>query len=332
MKSKFAILWKKDYRKIPDYIRLKVNQIREYDLVVGCVKKIAAEEIDSGKYNHLKIRLENGQPSFPPTIIPPPEIGKVSRVNVDGDEIVRRDLPMITKTYSWEAPNYGDWYNGSHDVSIDRRVYRRDLVPPRDIHLNIELVGKEATINIFIFKFSLSEVLHRGDAQFKEQLLFNINLLQENVGRFDVFPSSASIHDYLKTLYVNWEILPPGEKENNIAKILSGFRSPSNEVRSKILDRYELLEKMKPTAFIQGTSGFQRYFGAKFANDLVVFENLDYGNAVYVMYKDWEQLSKLSRIELLGGSYTGFDRIVHIGNWKKMLSNVVKRKLKERKN
>jgi hypothetical protein len=159
-------------------------------------------------------------------------------------------------------------------------------------------------------------------------LFFNINLLQENVGAVDIAPSGATRADYLKTVFVDWEILPVGEREETIAKILSRYKSPSPEIRQKVQERYDLLAKLKPENFVNGTSGLRRYFGAKFSDSLVVFENLDYGNAIYAMFEDWESLSKRSRIELLNGSRAGFERIVHTAGWQGRLKMLLKKKLR----
>ena len=39
------------------------------------------------------------------------------------------------------------------------------------------------------------------------------------------------------------------------------------------------------------------YFGAKFGENIVVFENMDYGNAIYILSDNWEEISKMSRID-----------------------------------
>ena len=67
--------------------------------------------------------------------------------------------------------------------------------------------------------YSLDQPLQRDSQDFEANLFRLLNLLQESVGVVDVFPSNASLEDYLRTIYVNWVILPPGERENNIAKI-----------------------------------------------------------------------------------------------------------------
>ena len=127
-----------------------------------------------------------------------------------------------------------------------------------------------------------------------------------------------------KHISVYWEILPPGERTETLARILSKFRAPSEAVKKKLLERYAFLEKLKPVAYISGTSGFQRYFGAKFGDNLVVFENIEYGNAVYIMFEKWEELSKLSRIELLRSRRSaGFQRVVHPAGWQDIVASVV---------
>jgi hypothetical protein len=140
-----------------------------------------------------------------------------------------------------------------------------------------------------------------------------------------VFASDANKDDYLKTIYVNWELLPPGKRDEVLAKILARFHKPSPELQRTITERYDLLASMSPAAFVLGESEFRRYFGAKFTESLVVFENLEYGNAIYVMYDNWQTLSKQSRIQLLSSKdKSGFDRVIHKSGWQKELKRIVK--------
>ena len=223
--------------------------------------------------------------------MPPPMNGKFSLWNADGREIIRKDLPMITKIFTFEVPNFGDWGKGSHDIDVPRDVYQRDFIAPREVELSIALLKTEAGDNPrFVFRFRVEQILDKISVNFQEDLFSNVNLLQENVGAVDVFASEAETADYIKTISVDWEILPPGERTEILNRVLSKFRNPSEEVKKKLLARYALLEKLKPKAYISGSSGLKRYFGAQFKDDLVVFENLEYGNAIYVMFENWEQL------------------------------------------
>lgn len=317
--------WKKNLRKVPNRILEKVGNLSQDKLVVACVLVVPGAAIRSGRFRHLDIRLDGDNVSFSERLVPKSAVGKYSYWNLHGREIVRRDLPMVAKTYSVEVPNYGDWYNGSHEVLWTRDVYQRDFLPPKAVELSISLLKNESGKDSnFLFKFCVEEVLDRTAVDFSESLLWNLNLLQENVGNVDIFRRDADHTEYQQTISVYWEILPPGEGDETLEKILSKFRQPTEEVKQRLMARYRLLESLNPVAYISGTSGFQRYFGAKFQHDLIVFENLEYGNAIYVMFEDWEELSKLSRLELLKHHRPSFIRIIHRPGWEEVLKRLVR--------
>ncbi len=327
--------WKKNFRALPEEILAKIDELKDDDFTVSSVKRIPEADIAAGRYAHLGLVMKDGVPVFLSEQIPNARNGKFSRINAEGVELVLKDKPKVSKIISIESPNWGDSYNGTHTVDFVRDVYQREWFAPKELTLQIEVLGEEMKAEkTYIVRFGINEVLSRKSSRFrksphlKNDLFFDLNLLQENVGAASIFPSGATRSDYLKTVFVTWEILPPGEREETIAKILGGFKSPSAEIRKKIEARYALLMKLKPDAFISGTSGFSRYFGAKFSDSLVVFENLEYGNAIYAMFEDWETLSKLSRVELLKGSRTGFERIVHAEGWEKRLIELVQTKVK----
>ena len=318
--------WQKNFRKTPDSITKKVARVEGNEIVVAAVKRISASELRAGLYKHLEMGWGVEEAAlFPERIMPHPMNGKFSMWNAQGREIIRKDLPMVTRTFSVEAPNFGDWSNGSHDVSWDRDVYQRDFVPPAEAELSIALLRTEPGDDPnLLFRFRVEQILSKASGDFGEQLFSTVNLLQENVGAIDVFRSEAEAAEYLKTISVQWEILPPGERTETLNRILAKFRNPNEGLKQKLLARYALLEKLRPVAYISGTSGFQRYFGAQFRDNLVVFENLEYGNAIYVMFENWEELSKSSRLDLLRNRHQGFERIVHRMGWEDALISLVR--------
>jgi hypothetical protein len=320
--------WKKNLIKIPDNIRERINRLGNSNMVVACSQKIKTEDILNGVYNHLNIQIVDGKLEYPQRILPKPDTGRYSSYNLYGREIVYRNEPMIGKTYNVESPNYGDWDKGSHEVSWDRDVYKRAFIGPKYFELTIEFLGIDDK-NQHVFKFSVDDVLNISRPDFWDDLLFDLNLLQENVGSHGVFPTNADLNDYLKSLYVSWEILPPGEIEENVTRILTGIQSSDSKLRQRITDRFKFLLSLKPKSIIQGTSKFQRYYGAMFAEDLVVFENAEYGNAIYLMFANWEDLSKKSRTELLSSSSQDFIRIRHTKTWKLVLRATVIKELKK---
>jgi hypothetical protein len=316
--------WKKNLRKVPRTILQKLRQYPDAQIVVAVVKKVSLSAIRGGTYNHLGITETDGAPSVPPFIVPPARQGRYSFRNVRGWTVIRNDLPKVPKTYTFETPNWGDWSKGSHDVDFERLVYRRDFHSPPELAIRMELLTTEPGPDPrFVIKFQVADLLNQSHPEFQELLFFNLNLLQENVGACDVFNADAGLPEFLRTINVEWEILPPGDREGNLARILSG--RPPDETSRIVTERYDTLATLRPEAFIHGRSGFRRYFGAKFADDLVVFENIEYGNAAYVMFERWETLSRKTRLDLLSGPADGFVRVIHRRGWQKDVKAIIQK-------
>ncbi len=324
------IPWKpRSFLKVPKRIHTKVATMKT-GFVVGTTIKTTIASIAAGRYAHLNIEVKDGRVVAPESVIPPANMGRWSDTNLNGRERVRKDLPMTQKHYSFEAPNFGDWSNGSHTVEWDRDVYEREYFPAKQLAIRIDVLDQNPDGRVTI-NFRSEEVLEYEKSNLEADLLYNLGIIQENVGHVDVFLASASREDYLKTVAITWQILPPGERESNIEKIIGTRRVVSPELRKNVEDRYGFLSTLDPKQYIAGTDGFRRYFGAQYADDLVVFENVEYGNAAYIMGCNWEDLSKLSRLQLLALAQRDFDRVVHVHGWKTKLSKAVKQRLHKTK-
>jgi hypothetical protein len=303
----------KNFRSIPSDILLRLQRFALDDVVAACAKRIRPGDVD--KYAHLGLRLADGALMTPPPAVPSAVAGKYSTYNVEGKDIVRKDLPKTTKTFSFYAPNWGDSSHGMHLVSHVREVYQREFIPPKEVELSVTLLEQQG--DAWIVKFAIDQVISRSAPDFESDLLYNLNILQENVAAADVFESTATIEDYAATVRVDWELLPAGQigPQDMAERLIAQAKAPTELQKATILSRLQIFEKLKPTHFISGTSGFARYFGAKYGDDFVVFENIRYGNAMYVMFEDWQTLSQKSRIDLLKGGREGFERIEHRENW-----------------
>jgi hypothetical protein len=315
---------KKNFRKIPDSILLKIKKSSKDELIVFGILQITMSDIVTGKYNHLQITMGSDKPNFPNEIIPNEKQGHHSNWNVNGREIKRKDLPKEMYSIFIESPNWGDSFNSTHTVEWEKERYPVEFISPRHSTIKMELL--KFIDDKYIFKFSVSEILNRKSDDFQDRIFDCMNLLQENIGVCDIGPSNISSEEYLNTYKISWEILPPGEKEKVIDKLFAG-RKYTLEEKKTAEGRYDFFLQLKPKEMIIGASGFQRYFGAKINDNLVLFENTDYGNALYIMYDNWEDLSKKSRIELLSGKYgTNFDRVIHTKGWKNKTKEILKKK------
>lgn len=323
--------WQKNLLKVPQNVLDQVSRLPQDTCVAACPRQIPIQVIKDGVFAHLGVQWRDDGVRFPEQVIPDPQVGRYSRANIEGKERILRDLPMVSATYTVETPNYGDWSLGSHDISFSRDVYQREYIPPRELAIRIERVADDIQKQALIFRFTVDELLDRSAPDFQERLLFDLNLLQENVGNHGIFSSQASMAEYLNTLYVNWELLPPGEREANIARIVRTVKNADPRIRQQIAARYDFLARLRPQQFIRGTNGFRNYFGAQFAPDLVVFENVEYGNAVYMMFEDWASLSQKSRTELLAQDKDKMVRIPHTEGWQDRLYDRIQKERRKRR-
>jgi len=218
----------KNYKKVPGKILAKIQGFPDDDLLVACVRRMTKADIEDRA--HLNLRLENNVLLVPTTATPSAKMGKYSDANLNGKEVVRRDLPKTTKSVVVQAPNWRG--SGTHDVWQTREVFVRDFIAPKEVTLSLELLDGPHDGSTFTLKFTIDEVLNRKSADFEAELLYNLNILQENVGVVDVFPSRATRDDYTLTIRLNWEILPPGDLDNVIGRMLQGRRPVSPQQRA----------------------------------------------------------------------------------------------------
>lgn len=61
---------------------------------------------------------------------------------------------------------------------------------------------------------------------------------------------------------------------------------------------------------------------------LNAFENLRCGNALYVMYGGWQELSRLPLSELLKLSHSDFDRIIPLDGWERKFTVLISKHCK----
>lgn len=317
--------WKKSFRKLPPRIIAELEKIDSPNLKVLAGKVISRQEVEDGVYSHLDLNIDTLEVGKSWEIVPPPDFGTRSKRNVDGWVDVRRDLPKFKKYFYHDIAIYGDAArNGTTTVAIPREVYERDEYPPYLFHIEIS-VQRLLENDSYGVVFSVDEVFLRGSADFDEDLLFAVNLLQETTGVSGVV--AAENPDFVFSSALNWELFPPGDLEAVKTSLCSGNRPISEDTVS---ERLALFEQFNPLQYLRGLGGNDHYIGAKYADDLVAFENLKYGNALYVLYDDWEELSQRPRSELLKLRTSKFDRLVHVQGWETRFAVLMQTELEAR--
>lgn len=317
----FNVAWKRNLNQIPTSVKAKLAEHPDARYVAGIVKAIPRAALEGGTFAHLGIGIVNGVLCHLPRVVPPVAMGRYSAKNQEGWVVVHRDLPMITETFYFEVPNYGDWSNGSHTISQDREVYQKDYIDPPTCELLVEVLHQSETEAVF--KVAIDLPLDRDAESFDEQLLFALNLLQENLGAAGVLPANAEADQLLSTVGIGWQIFPPGTADEVVRRAIAGMRRASAEQQERVRERVAMFNALQPEKFLQGQGGLNSYVGALFADDLVVFENVRYGNALYILFADWAEVSKRSRIDLLRARNVRFERFVHSPGWQERFERFI---------
>ncbi|WFU51784.1 hypothetical protein [Sinorhizobium terangae] len=319
--------WKRNLRKVPEDILSKIRQLDTDAFIVGTVKTISASDV-VGRFNHLSPPGELDEPS---ELLPPKDMGPYSTRNIEGWEVKRTDLPKITKTFYWETPNFGDAATyGTHLHFHDREVYRREFHQPRLYEISTKLLKMATGFGGGgVYQIAIKQPLLRTQKGYEEELFFMLNLLQENCGSVGIFNADASREEIISTLSLDWEIFPPGSNDEIVHRLTAGRKQDARKV-GVVAERVKLFSLLKPTAFLRGNGAFGSYIGARYADDLVVFENMEYGNALYILYDDWQEISKRSRLDLIRGTDAEFDRLPHTYGWEQAFGRIMRREKKKR--
>lgn len=320
----------KGFRKIPHFVEARLSSLGD-PFFIAVVKRIGITELMSGKYAHLGLSWFNGQVQVAASAPPPIDFGRYARRNIVGQEIVRRDLPKISKTITFVNPRLFGRPGNVCTITQVRDVYQRDHLAPR-LH-SVESSVLLANVETCIVRFAITGRQSRSAPHFDRELLFGLSLLQECAGGVNVFATDATTQDYLGSIQVHWEILPAGERDKNIVLILSSFhpkdQAERDALEQRANDRYDFFETLGPKHIIRGTGGLNGYMGALIQDDIVVFEHLTPGNGIYILFADWATQSQRTKTDLLTHAEKGKDflRITHTGDWQLRVRNAIAQKI-----
>lgn len=305
------------YSKIPDYVRDLIGRCTTNTFYVSKVRTYSLSALASGVLAHLQITADGESVSHETGVVPAATNGRWSRYNLEGKVVVRKDLPKVEKEFGgWTVPNFGDWGRGSHVHYATRKVFQREIWHGKQYPILIDVQGTadgRATLGFRV------DCLFDRTALEERDLHLAVSLLRENLHSGPTITSSElSTADWLDDQQVSWEFLPKGEL--SFDRVVTRFRrKPTGPSLTTVHERFDAVSSLHPNAIVIGEGKFARYIGFKFREDLVVLENFDYGNALYVMYDDWATLSRRSRMDLLSDPQADFDRIRHTDGWEDRL-------------
>ncbi len=320
---------KKNFNKVPEHILKKIREATN-EIVIGTPIIVSKTPNKETLTSFNKILKENWETSeF--TYIPSENIWRYSKKNINGYTVVRRDLPKVPKEiYMGERPVFGDWEKWSFTLIQTRDVLQRDFYAPREIPIKIKLI-EEKTDSI-IYSGIIEYPLDKTSSE--EEILFVLNLAQENLWNAIVLADrEGSLPEDFDTVLLEWDIFPPEKRDIDLKRLMRWRRNPEI-IATVIAERYDFALSLGEILglkieLVNGWAWMGHYFGVKFTDNLVMFENIYYGNAIYLLFEDWKAMSKLSRTKILSGSAGKYQQIRHSRYWKSEVLRSLKKTIED---
>lgn len=303
--------------KLSRAVQLELQQISGDCVVVAAVLTISMRA--ATVYADLGLHRDDGRIRTGPPAPPPRSRGLYARRNLDGWTDKRTDLPKEKRTISSWAP---DWNNsGYHLITREVDAYPLEYHPAKLLTISATVL-EELMEGAFV-RFRVDQPLARSAEGFAADLKFNLCLLREAIGGAHVFDADLADEEYAKIQHVDWELLPRGSAD----RVLQGLASHKSVTPARLqvaAERLTTLDRLEHDGFIVGNGRFARYFGARFGERLVALENLEYGNALYVFDENWEQLTQLSRTELIRRRDQSVHRVPHVPGWQSAVRKLLR--------
>jgi hypothetical protein len=295
------------FRTLPVDLKAQIDAVGNRRFVFGAVRPYSAA-LEAQWTTGLKLESVGDGEWIG---LPGRETGRWSAWNINGREVVRKDLPKVYKSWTTEAPNF----NGidTHSIHHGKDVYQRQHLYGAQIEAAVRRVDEPRDLLVGTVLLELRGPFSEDN---ESDYLYAASLARTWFGSATLLELDEVGVVQVPDHSVTWEFLPDGTAdETRVALVqrLGGTRTPQ-EIEIMV-DRIERVRSLQPESRLIGSTGLQRYIGYKFGDDFVAFENPRVGNALYLLYGDWESLSQLSRSELLRSRGGEYDRIVHTANW-----------------
>lgn len=240
----------------------------------------------------------------------PLSLGPVSDYNAEGRYNIRRDLPKETKykyVYrEWKPWGRNETYSGYYDIPYER--YPREFIEPPCEELTI--VGKDDE------KLLISDAVVKTKSN-ENRIRHLINLFLELFGECELLNEDLVPPIQIKTISLNWNVLPEGRYPwDKVKGLINEIIQKSNESEQKVVRKcVKTITSFVPEFVAVGKGGFSSYLVFGFPEkNLYLLESEREGNATYVFRENWENLSKLTKREILSDELHE-DRIIHSEEW-----------------
>ncbi|MFT8352378.1 hypothetical protein [Clostridium saccharoperbutylacetonicum] len=285
----------------------KLSAIKDGTIIIPMIK-INDDYIEILKNIGFTKQLEIGE------AVLPKKIGPVTRFNADGGYILHRDRPKETYFIMREW-TYKKWTGGGNTeevtdwVDVPRKRYQRTIINPMAMEL---VISKDHDGNKIV---SMPEIIY--DECNSETIIHEINMMLEIFGQCEITDINLNSIFKPKLRKLNWAILPKGKipwvkRKEQLNTFIKQSRGKNSVVVEK---RLEAINEYKPDFVAIGNAGFSGYLVLGFENrNLYILESTQVNNATYILEDRWEEISQLSKGEILNNNFHK-NRIIHTKEW-----------------
>lgn len=281
---------------------------------------IGVSDID--RFNDELIRIGFSENLELGETVLPKIIGPATRFNAEGKNNKLKDLPKETAyrqvMWKWKQFIGGGNYEEIEEIrDVPYERYQVEFVPPPSEELSIiEVDNQKMILSSRILKTEANSV--------KAKNIFNLF--------FEIFGECMMLNSNLDTLSLpevqrkNWSVLPPGEYpfeiiEEHINQSLQIVRNRNSRV---IKHRIQKITQYEPNFIAIGNAGFTGYWIFGFPDkNIYILESVYPNNATYVLGENWENISKMSKSDILRNDFH-IARLVHRISWNEEINNLLR--------
>lgn len=301
-------------------VKLKQKRILSYRCFSSAIKgkpiRIIVENVSRFPSKLIKFGFEESDESG--SQILPSIFNRYAACNAEPYYTINKTLPKqkYTQPVYWTRHEWAG-RGATREVTefsyITRKRYHRDYYSPYSV--SFTYVSQDSPYIVS------DDIIYNEDNL--KKIINTVNMVLGLFGEctidFDETPKP------IKKLSLNWDILPPGEYPwERIKDRVKDITKNSTKTQKVMMVRNcEKIYSKNPDFVAYGRSGFKGYVVFGFTNrNTYVLESIFPNNATYILDGNWEEVSKLTKAELLSQNLHKA-RVVHSESWQKNFDKVM---------
>jgi len=254
------------------------------------------------------------------SVLPSFHLGKTAHFNAEGKDEVHRDSPLETVYYpvEWTHEQWNGPYTETVTTIIDRPYKRRPrsfIAPP-----SVELTVRESRDGMR-YVCAPERIVGRDDSE----LLHDVNLILDIANECELLGENLVSPVGARLRRLNWEVLPQGHYPWAALRprIRPAIERLPAAAKPVIEHRLEHISRFRHDFVAIGKAGFAGYVVFAFpAAGIYVLECIHEGNATYVLGDGWEQISQMTKAEVLREG-RHLHRLIHTQNWRHAVGSMM---------